>query len=70
MAKSLELVFKTVSDKEVQYSLSDPKDGLTKANTDEYMAACIAKNVFSNKSGDLKTAVKAQIKEVTVTTLV
>ena len=32
----------TVSDKEVQYALSYSKDGLTKANTDEYMVACIA----------------------------
>ncbi|WP_177177678.1 hypothetical protein [Propionispira arboris] len=50
-----------MSDKEVQYSLSDPKDGLTKANTDEYMTACIAKMYFQ---------IKAQIKEVTVMALV
>ena len=46
MEKSLQLVFKNAAGSTKLITIANPKDGLTKAQTDEAMQKIIAANVF------------------------
>jgi len=70
MAKTLEMVYGSNLNKEVTYSLSNPKDGLTDAEVKTFMNSCITKNIFNSATnGDLTLAKKAFVREVTETAL-
>lgn len=62
MVKTLELVFRNQSGKEITISLADPKDGLTKTQAVTVMQDIIAKNIFTTKGGDLKESVDARVR--------
>lgn len=64
--KTLELVFKNASDKEVTLSLADPKDGLTLAAANAAMQQIIDKNIFTSTGGDLVAIADAQIRVLDV----
>ena len=61
MEKSLQLVFKNASGNTKLITISNPKDDLTKAQTDEAMQKIIAANVFKTVGGDLIQAVEARV---------
>ena len=61
MEKSLQLVFKNASGNTKLITIANPKDGLTKAQTDEAMQKIIAANVFKTVGGDLIQAVEARV---------
>ena len=61
MEKSLQLVFKNASGTTKLITISNPKDDLTKAQTDEAMQKIIAANVFKTVGGDLVQAVEARV---------
>jgi len=62
MTKTLELVFRNAVGKEVVLSLSDPREDITKAQTDAAMQTILGKNVFATTGGDLVQAVEARIR--------
>ena len=62
MVKTLEMVFRNESGKEVVLSIAEPKDDLTLAQVNTVMQAIVAKNVFSTKTGDLVQIVEARIR--------
>ena len=61
MEKSLQLVFKNASGNTKLITISNPKDDLTKAQTDEAMQKIIVANVFKTVGGDLTQAVEARV---------
>ena len=61
MEKSLQLVFQNASGNTKLITISNPKDDLTKAQTDEAMQKIIAANVFKTVGGDLTQAVEARV---------
>ena len=61
MEKSLQLVFKNASGNTKLITISNPKDDLTKAQTDEAMQKIIAANVFKTVGGDLTQAVEVRV---------
>ena len=61
MEKSLQLVFKNASGNTKLITISNPKENLTKAQTDEAMQKIIAANVFKTVGGDLTQAVEARV---------
>ena len=61
MEKSLQLVFKNASGSTKLITISNPKDDLTKAQTDEAMQKIVAANVFNTLGGDLVQAVEALV---------
>lgn len=67
--KTLEMVFKTVQDREVVISLLDPKDAITAAEVDATMNLIISKNIFATTYGDLIENVEARVRVVDVTLL-
>lgn len=69
MAKTLNMVFKLDGTKELTYSLTGPKEGLTKAAVEGVMQDMITKTAIL-KGGVAPTAIKeAYIREVTLTAL-
>ena len=62
MVKTLEMVFRNESGKEVVISIAEPKDDLTLAQVNTVMQEIVAKNVFSTKTGDLVQIVEARIR--------
>ena len=62
MVKTLEMVFRNESGKEVVISIAEPKEDLTLAQVNTVMQAIVAKNVFSTKTGDLVQIVEARIR--------
>lgn len=62
MAKTLEMVFRSDSGKEVTISLADPRDDLTQPQVHTVMQDIIDKNVFSTKSGELSQIADARIR--------
>ena len=62
MVKTLEMVFRNESGKEVVISIAEPKEDLTLAQVNAVMQDVIAKNVFSTKTGDLVQIVEARIR--------
>jgi len=69
MVKTLEMVFRNESGKEVTISLLEPKDNLTLAAVNTVMQDMIAKNIFSTKTGDLVQIVEARIRSNDVAVL-
>jgi hypothetical protein len=61
MEKSLQLVFKNASGSTKIITISNPKENLTKAETDEAMQKIVAANVFNTIGGDLVQAVEARV---------
>jgi len=61
MEKSLQLVFKNASGTTKLITIANPKDGLTKAQTDKAMQKIVAANVFNTLGGDLVQAVEARV---------
>lgn len=61
MEKSLQLVFKNASGTTKIITISNPKENLTKAQTDEAMQKIVAANVFNTVGGDLVQAVEARV---------
>jgi len=62
MVKTLEMVFRNESGKEVVLSIAEPKEDLTLAQVNTVMQDIVAKNVFSTKTGDLVQIVEARIR--------
>lgn len=62
MTKTLEMVFRNTSGKEVTLSLADPKEDLTKAQVDAVMQEIISRNIFTSKTGELAQSVEARIR--------
>jgi len=62
MVKTLEMVFRNASGKEMTLSLVDAKDNLTLAEVKAVMQDIVTKNIFSTKSGDLVQVVEALIR--------
>lgn len=61
MAKTLEMVFRNESGKEVTLSIADPRENLTLAEVKTVMEDIIAKQIFESKTGDLAQVVEARI---------
>lgn len=69
MVKTLEMVFRSESGKEVVLSLLEPKDNLTLAEVNTVMQDIVTKNIFSSKSGDLVQVVEGRIRSKDVAVL-
>ncbi len=61
MAKTLEMVFRNESGKEVTLNVADPREDLTLAEVRIIMEDIIAKQIFESKTGDLAQIVEARI---------
>ena len=61
MEKSLQLVFKNAAGSTKIITISDPKENLTKAETDAAMQKIVAANVLNTLGGDLVQAVEARV---------
>ncbi len=61
MEKSLQLVFKNASGTTKIITISNPKENLSKAETDTAMQKIVAANVFNTLGGDLVQAVEARV---------
>ena len=61
MEKSLQLVFKNASGSTKIITISNPKENLSKAETDEAMQKIVAANVFNTIVGDVVQAVEARV---------
>jgi hypothetical protein len=70
MAKTLEMVFRNESGKEVTLSIADPKEDLTLAEVKTVMEDIIAKQIFESQTGDLAQIVEARINSKEMTVLV
>ena len=61
MTKTLNMPFRNADGKTVNFTLTNPKTGLTKAEVVATQALFIAKNLFSTTGGDLVTALEPSI---------
>ena len=61
MEKSLQLVFKNAAGSTKIITISNPKENLSKAETDAAMQKIVAANVFNPLGGDLVQAVEARV---------
>ena len=61
MTKTLRMQFRNAAGKEVNFTLANPKVGLTKAEVVAAMALIIAKNLFATTGGDLVSALEPSI---------
>ena len=61
MEKSLQLVFKNAAGTTKIITISNHKENLSKAETDEAMQKIVAANVFNTLGGDLVQAVEARV---------
>ena len=61
MTKTLNMPFRNAAGKEVNFTLANPKDGLTKAEVSATQALFISKNLFTSTGGDLVTALTPTI---------
>ena len=59
--KSLQLVFKNAAGSSKIITISNPKENLTKAESDAAMQKIVAANVFNTVGGDLVQAVEARV---------
>lgn len=62
MVKTLEMVFRNASGKEVTLNVVEARDDLTLAEVKTVMEDIIAKNIFTTKTGDLVQMVEARIR--------
>lgn len=65
--KKLVMNFKNVKDKQVSFSIENPKEDLTEENIKSVMDLIVSKNVFSVGGFDLASAVEAKIVETNTT---
>ena len=70
MEKTLQLVFRNTSGREITLNLANPKDGLTAAVVTPVMQQIIDNHLFTSASGDLVQIAEARIKSDEVTPLV
>ena len=61
MEKSLQLVFKNAAGSSKIITISNPKENLTKAETDAAMQKIVVANVFNTIGGDLVQAVETRV---------
>ena len=61
MEKTLQLIFKDAEGTKKTISLSNPKEGLTKAEADEAMGKIVAAGVFTTTNGDITEACEARL---------
>ena len=61
MEKSLQLVFKNATGSSKIITISNPKDNLSKSETDAAMQKIVAANVFNTIGGALVQAVEARV---------
>ena len=61
MEKTLQLVFKNAAGSSKIITISNPKENLSKAETDAAMQKIVAANVFNTIGGDLVQAVEARV---------
>ena len=61
MEKTLQLVFKNAAGSSKIITISNPKENLTKAETDAAMQKIVAANVFNTVGGGLVQAVEARV---------
>ena len=61
MEKSLQLVFKNAAGSSKIITISNPKENLTKAETDAAMQKIVAANVFNTIGSDLVQAVETRV---------
>lgn len=69
MVKTLEMVFRNESGKEVVLSMLEPKDDLTLAEVNTVMQDIISKNIFNTTTGDLVQVIEARIRSKDVAVL-
>ncbi|MCC0656529.1 DUF2922 domain-containing protein [Clostridioides sp. ES-S-0123-01] len=65
--KKLVMSFKNTKDKQVSFSIENPKEDLTEENIKSAMDLILSKNVFSVGGFDLASAVEAKIVETNTT---
>ena len=58
MTKTLKMPFRNAAGKEVNFTLANPKDGLTKAEVQATQTMILAKNLFATTGGDLVNALE------------
>ena len=61
MTKTLKMPFRNAAGKEVNFTLANPKDGLTKAEVQATQTMILAKNLFATTGGDLVSALEPSI---------
>ena len=61
MTKTLNMPFRNVSGSQVNFSVINPKEGLTKAEVTATQALFISKNLFASTGGDLAAAMEPSI---------
>ncbi len=61
MEKTLQLIFKDAEGTKKTITLSNPKEGLTKAEVDDAMAKIVAAGIFATSGGDITEAVEARL---------
>ncbi len=61
MTKTLKMPFRNAAGKEVNFTLANPKDGLTKAEVQATQTMILAKNLFATTGGDLVNALEPSI---------
>jgi hypothetical protein len=61
MTKTLKIPFRNAAGKEVNFTLANPKDGLTKAEVQATQTMILAKNLFATTGGDLVNALEPSI---------
>ncbi|MDB0438911.1 DUF2922 domain-containing protein [Clostridioides difficile] len=65
--KKLVMSFKNIKDKQVSFSIENPKEDLTEESIKAVMDLIVSKNVFSVGGFDLASAVEAKIVETNTT---
>ena len=61
MTKTLKMPFRNAAGKEVNFTLANPKDGLTTAEVQATQTMILAKNLFATTGGDLVNALEPSI---------
>jgi hypothetical protein len=69
MTKTLELVFRNATGKEIVLSILDPRADITLAQAQTVMQDIVTKNIFTSTGGDLVQIVEARINSREVTAL-
>ena len=69
MTKTLAMVFRDSTGKEVTISLADPKDDLTLAQVRTVMEDIVSRSIFATKVGNLVEVQEARILSRDTTTL-
>ncbi|HCQ6326953.1 TPA: DUF2922 domain-containing protein [Clostridioides difficile] len=65
--KKLVMSFKNVKNKQVSFSIENPKDDLTEENIKSVMDLIVSKNIFSVGGFDLASVVEAKVVETNTT---